>query len=56
VPEALRAQLAPGGRLVIPVGPSLERQALKVIDRGPRGFVEREVLPVSFVPLLTGRS
>lgn len=56
VPEALRAQLAPGGRLVIPVGPAQNAQSLRVIDRTARGLVERDVLPVSFVPLLTGRA
>jgi protein-L-isoaspartate(D-aspartate) O-methyltransferase len=56
VPEPLRAQLAPGGRLVIPVGPGQNAQSLKVIDRTSRGYVEQDVLPVSFVPLLTGRA
>jgi protein-L-isoaspartate(D-aspartate) O-methyltransferase len=55
VPEALRAQLAPGGCIVIPVGPIHETQSLRVIDRTPRGFVEKDLLPVSFVPLLPGR-
>jgi protein-L-isoaspartate(D-aspartate) O-methyltransferase len=56
VPEALKAQLAPGGRLVIPVGAQAGGQMLRVIDRTPRGFAERDVLPVSFVPLLGGRA
>ena len=56
IPAALKAQLAPGGRLVIPVGPAQNAQSLRVIDRTPRGLVERDLLPVSFVPLLTGRA
>ena len=56
VPDALRAQLAPGGRLLIPVGPAQNAQSLRVIDRTPRGLLERDLLPVSFVPLLSGRS
>jgi protein-L-isoaspartate(D-aspartate) O-methyltransferase len=56
VPEALRTQLAPGGRLVIPVGPAHNAQSLRVVDRTPKGLVERDLLPVSFVPLLTGRA
>jgi protein-L-isoaspartate(D-aspartate) O-methyltransferase len=49
VPEALRRQLAIGGRLVIPVG---ERyQELRVITRTEDGFEERSVLPVRFVPM-----
>lgn len=56
VPEALRTQLAPGGRLVIPVGPAQHTQSLRVVDRTAKGLVERDLLPVSFVPLLTGRA
>lgn len=55
VPQALRDQLAPGGRLVTPVG-ARDAQVLRVIDRGPRGFVEQDVAQVSFVPLLGGRA
>lgn len=54
VPPALVDQLAPGGRLVIPVGPS-GAQSLRLIERGPGGTVERDLGAVSFVPLLTGK-
>lgn len=50
IPEPLLAQLAPGGRLVIPVGGFY--QELKVIERTPEGLVERSVLPVRFVPFV----
>lgn len=50
VPEPLLAQLAPGGRMVIPVGGFY--QELKVIERTPDGFRERSVLPVRFVPFV----
>ena len=54
VPDALLAQLAPGGRLVIPVGtPGM--QSLKLITRTASGMVTRELGGVSFVPLLGGR-
>jgi len=54
VPEALTAQLAPGGRLVIPVGtPGV--QSLKLITRTATGLTTRELGDVSFVPLLGGR-
>jgi protein-L-isoaspartate(D-aspartate) O-methyltransferase len=54
VPDALVEQLAPGGRLVIPVGsPGLQR--LKLITRTAKGPVTRELGDVSFVPLLGGR-
>jgi protein-L-isoaspartate(D-aspartate) O-methyltransferase len=54
VPEALVAQLAVGGRLVIPVGlPGV--QSLQLITRGAAGVTTRELADVSFVPLLSGR-
>ena len=53
VPAALFDQLAPGGRLVIPVGPSPEQQQLELWRRDPAtGALERTVLmQVRFVPL-----
>jgi protein-L-isoaspartate(D-aspartate) O-methyltransferase len=53
VPEELRAQLAIGGRLVIPVGPDGEQQ-LQVVTRTEAGFDTRVVEPARFVPLLGG--
>ena len=50
VPAPLLTQLAPGGRMVIPVGGFY--QELKVIERTPDGFRERSVLPVRFVPFV----
>lgn len=54
IPPALAEQLAPGGRLVIPVGPP-GAQSLRLLERGPSGLVERDLGAVSFVPLLTGK-
>lgn len=52
VPHALVAQLAPGGRMVIPVGEELDVQWLRVIDKGDDGTsVETDLIPVRFVPL-----
>jgi protein-L-isoaspartate(D-aspartate) O-methyltransferase len=51
VPESLKAQLAPGGRLVIPVGPS-HFQHLLVIDRRGDRFVETQGDACVFVPLI----
>ena len=52
VPPALLAQLAPGGRLVLPVGPSPEHQELQLWRRLPGGGVDRRTLMnVRFVPL-----
>lgn len=52
LPEELLAQLAPGGRLVIPVGK--EQQHLVVVEHGEDGFTERRVEAVRFVPLVRG--
>lgn len=50
IPPALVAQLAPGGRLVAPVG-SWD-QELIVLEKRPDGtFDRRSVAPVQFVPL-----
>ncbi|GLX79669.1 protein-L-isoaspartate O-methyltransferase [Thalassotalea insulae] len=52
VPQALLAQLADGGRLVIPVGE--DTQILKVITRHGDDFSEQQVEAVRFVPLVPG--
>ncbi|MBL8485979.1 MAG: protein-L-isoaspartate(D-aspartate) O-methyltransferase [Rhodocyclaceae bacterium] len=52
VPQALRDQLAPGGRLIMPVGTGV--QELVLLEKGPKGFVETRYDPVRFVPLLPG--
>ena len=55
VPRALVEQLAPGGRMVIPVGPSPDAQVLRQVDRGDDGAtVETDLLGVRFVPLTHG--
>ena len=52
VPPALIAQLKPGGRLVIPVGPVLSIQELQVIQKDSSGKTRTEhIIPVRFVPL-----
>ena len=53
VPQALLDQLAPGGRLVIPVGAG-EVQQLMLIIREEQGFSRRVLGAVRFVPLLNG--
>jgi protein-L-isoaspartate(D-aspartate) O-methyltransferase len=56
VPPALVEQLRPGGRLVIPVGPTLGAQELLVVRKSEDGSsVTRRALPVRFVPLTRER-
>lgn len=56
VPEALLQQLAPGGRLVLPVGPSGGHQELLRITRTDSGFQQEKLAGVSFVPMLEGKN
>ncbi len=52
IPESLLRQLAPGGRLVIPVGG--DTQHLQVVSRSAGGFETEIVEAVRFVPLRPG--
>jgi protein-L-isoaspartate(D-aspartate) O-methyltransferase len=49
VPRPLVDQLAPGGRLVIPVGADVQK--LMVVTRTGEGTRTEEVIPVRFVPM-----
>ena len=51
VPETLYAQLAVGGRIVVPVG-SLRDQWLEVVERGADGPEAARSVPCRFVPLV----
>jgi protein-L-isoaspartate(D-aspartate) O-methyltransferase len=52
VPRALLQQLAPNGRLILPLGAA--SQQLVLIERRAEGFVETRLDAVRFVPLLSG--
>ena len=51
VPGPLYDQLAPGGRLVVPVGTRRD-QWLEIVERGPDGPIRVRTVPCRFVPLL----
>ncbi len=53
IPEPLIAQLKPGGRMVIPVGPQWQSQTLQLVRKDASGRVHVEdVMPVRFVPFV----
>ena len=55
IPPPLIRQLAPGGRLVMPVGDPWADQQLILLEKDACGRIaSRELLPVRFVPLLRG--
>lgn len=53
IPPAFLQQLAPGGRLVMPVGQG-GAQVLQLVTRTRDGYLQEELQPVSFVPMLAG--
>lgn len=57
VPRALTDQLAPGGIMLIPVGPQMGEQRLMRIEKAADGTLsEKSLMPVRFVPLVAGRA
>ena len=52
LPTQLLEQLAPEGRLILPVGG--ERQQLMMVTATPEGYVEEVIEEVNFVPMLRG--
>jgi protein-L-isoaspartate(D-aspartate) O-methyltransferase len=56
IPQALIAQLKPGGRMAIPVGEGWFAQELMLITKDSDGISHRkDILPVRFVPLTGGQ-
>jgi protein-L-isoaspartate(D-aspartate) O-methyltransferase len=53
LPEVLLQQLAPGGRMIVPVGPEGQQQLLR-LTRRESGITRENLGPVAFVPLLGG--
>ena len=55
VPQALLRQLAPGGKMILPLRAG-HGQRLVLVEREARGFVESELDPVRFVPMEAGKA
>jgi protein-L-isoaspartate(D-aspartate) O-methyltransferase len=57
IPPPLIEQLAPGGRLVMPVGDPYTDQRLVLLEKDAAGrMASRDLLPVRFVPLVRRRA
>ena len=53
IPPPLIDQLAPGGRMIVPVGPTGRTQQLTLVTKSKEGEVSKRTLaPVRFVPFL----
>ena len=56
VPVALLQQLAPSGRMILPLKANGGTQRLVLFERSGRGFRESELDPVRFVPMEVGKA
>ena len=57
MPEALLRQLAPGGRMILPLhAADGGAQRLVLIERSGRAYLESELDPVRFVPMEAGKA
>jgi protein-L-isoaspartate(D-aspartate) O-methyltransferase len=50
IPQPLIDQLAPGGRMVIPVGRQGQTQWMTILEKREDGVTEQRTIPVQFVP------
>ena len=52
LPEKLLEQLKEGGKMIIPIGDIYSVQTLKIIIKKNGRFMEKDLLPVRFVPMV----
>lgn len=55
IPEALKEQLAEGGRMIIPVGKQNSIQYLYYLEKKKGKIRQKSVMPVRFVPMIDGK-
>ena len=56
IPDALVAELADGGVMLLPLGPHAGPQHLVKLTKDAAGIVQEELIGVRFVPLLPGKA
>jgi len=56
IPEALVAQLAEGGIMLLPLGPHDGPQQIVKLTKGAEGVTREDLIAVRFVPLLAGKA
>lgn len=56
LPQALARQLAPDGRMILPLAQPAGGQRLVLVERRGRGYQESELDPVHFVPMEAGKA
>jgi len=56
IPKILVAQLAEGGRMVIPVGPAGQQQVLWLLEQEQSRIKQSKIMRVAFVPLISSQS
>ena len=57
IPAALLQQLAPGGRMIVPIGQTSTTQSLMLITKNTKGKItKKNLMPVRFVPMVPGNS
>ena len=52
IPKKLIEQLKDGGKMIVPVGPVNSLQSLKLITKRNKRVIERDLMPVMFVPMV----
>ena len=56
VPETLVAQLAEGGKMLLPLGPRDGTQHIVKLTKTAGGLARQNLIAVRFVPLLPGQA